>query len=101
MTDDQPTPANDEATPDNDRDYVAELLSNLKQQKDELALKIHLGTMEAKEEFEKAQEKLGQVSEEFEPVKEAVAESAENIFSSLKLVAGEVKESFDRIRKSM
>lgn len=95
------TEKQENADPAEDRDFVSELLGNLKQQKDELALKIHLGTMEAKEEFEKAQEKLGKVAEDFEPVKEAVAESAGNIFSSLKLVAGEVKDSFDRIRKSL
>ena len=47
--------------PEDDRDFVAEMISSLKQQKDELALKIHLGSMEAKEEFEKAQEKLSQI----------------------------------------
>lgn len=95
MTDEQPI------QPNEDRDFVSELLSTLKQQKDELALKIHLGGMEAKEEFEKAKEKLDRVSNDFEPVKDAVAESAGNIFSSLKLVAGEVKDSFQRIRDSI
>lgn len=78
-----------------------ELISGLKQQRDELALKIHLGKEEAKDEWEKVQEKFTKLSDDYEPVKEAVEESASNLFESLKLMAGEVKESFDRIRDSI
>ena len=35
------------------RDHLAELISSLKQQRDELALQIHLGKEEAKQEWEK------------------------------------------------
>ncbi len=84
-----------------EKSHVGELISSLKQQRDELALQIHLAKMEAKEEFEKAQEKLDQVSSDFEPLKDAVEGSAENVWESLKLVAGEVKDSFDRVRKAL
>lgn len=80
---------------------LEELMSSLKQQRDELALKIHLGKEDAKDEWEKVQEKFTKLSDDFDPVKEAVEESASNLFQSLKLMAGEVKESFDRIRDSI
>ena len=78
-----------------------EVVSTLKQQRDELALKIHLAEAEAKEEFESAGEKLDQLTSEYDPLKDAVAESAENVTESLKLVAEEVMNSFDRIRKTL
>ena len=84
-----------------ERDMVDELITTLKQQRDELALKIHLGKEDAKDEWEKAQEKLAKLSEEFEPVKEAVEESASNVFASLKIVAGELVDSFSRIKDSI
>ena len=84
-----------------ERELVGELIAGLKQQRDELALKIHLGKEEAKDEWEKVQEKFAKLSDDFEPVKDAVEESAANIFASLKLVAGEVTESFGRIRDSI
>lgn len=80
---------------------LGEVISTLKQRRDEIALKIHLGEMEAKEEFEKAKGKLDQMVDDFEPVKDAAAESAQNILSSLKLVGEEVMSSFDRIYKSL
>ena len=84
-----------------EKSHLGELISTLKQQRDELALKIHLAEMEAKDEFDRAQEKLDQVASDFEPLKGAVAESADNVWESLKLVAGEVKDSFERIGKAL
>ena len=84
-----------------DKNRVEETISALKQQRDELALQIHLGNMEAKEEFERAKEKLDKMTEDFQPLKDAVEESAGNVFGSLQLVGEELLTSFDRIRKSL
>ena len=84
-----------------DRKLLGELISTLKQQRDELALKIHLGQAEAKDEWEKVTAKLEKLNEDYQPLKDAVSESAGNVFSSLKDVAHEVKDGFDRIRKSL
>lgn len=80
---------------------LAELISSLKQQRDELALKIHLGKAEAKQEWEKVTVKLDKLTKDYEPVKDAVEESAGSVLDALKLVAGEVKQGFERIRKSL
>jgi hypothetical protein len=83
------------------RDMLGELIESLKQQRDELALQMHLGKAEAKEEWERVQVKLDQLADDFEPVKDAVGESAEGLLTSLGLVADEIKESFHRIRKAL
>lgn len=84
-----------------DKSQIAETISALKQQRDELAVQIHLGNMEAKEEFGKASDKLHKMSEDFEPVKDAIGESASNVAAALQLVGEEIWSSFDRIRKSL
>ena len=83
------------------KSQIEETIDGLKQQRDELALQIHLGAAEAKDEFEKAKEKLDKMNNDFAPVKDAAIESAENVFASLKLVGQEVMTSFDRIKKSL
>ena len=85
----------------NTKNKIEETISALKQQRDELGLQIHLGAAEAKEEFDEARQKLDKMSSEFEPVKDAAEESAENVLASLKLVGEEVMTSFDRIKKSL
>lgn len=84
-----------------DRDYVNEMISKLKQQRDELALQIHLGKEDLKDEWDNMQVKLDKLTDDYEPVKDAMEESAGNVFESLKLVAGEIKESFDRIKSAI
>lgn len=84
-----------------ERTLIEQTLTTLKQQRDELALQIHLGSMEAKEEYDRAKEKLDQMTHDYEPVKDAVEESASNVFSALQLVGEEVMSSFDRVRKSL
>ena len=83
------------------KESIAEFIKSLQQHRDELALQIHLGEMEAKEEFDKAKDKLDQMTSDFDPLKDAVEESADNMLASLQLVGEEIKNSFDRIRKSL
>ncbi len=84
-----------------ERSTVKGLISSLKQQRDELRLKVHLGSEEAKDQWEKLDERFQQLTSDFEPLKHAVDETAEDVWESLKLVAGEIKTGFNRIRKSL
>ena len=84
-----------------ERKRLEELIESLKRQRDELAVQIHLGRAEAKEQWDKVTAKLDQLNRDYEPTRHAVEESTENVFAALRLVAGEVQEGFDRIRKSL
>ena len=83
------------------REQLASLISKLKQQRDELAVKLHLGKAEVQEECDRVTARLDELSREYEPLKGAVRETSDNVLAALKLVAGEVQEGFDRIRKSL
>lgn len=78
-----------------------ELVSTLKQQRDELALKMHLAGAESKQEWDKLQVKFDKLMDDYKPLKKAVGESAGKLGDSLKQVAREIKAGFDRIRKTL
>ena len=84
-----------------EKDRLAELISSLKQQRDELAVQIHLGKEEAKEELAALTAKLDELTKNYDPLKDAVSETAGNVFDAMKLVAGEIQDGFHRIRKSL
>ena len=84
-----------------EKNTVAELISDLKQQRDELRLKIHLGNEEIKEEWDRLDSKLSQLNHRFDPLREAVEDTTEDLWESLKLVGAEIKEGFNRIRKAL
>jgi hypothetical protein len=82
-----------------DKNTIEGLINGLKRQRDELALKIHLGKAEAKDEWEKVEDKLNALRDEYGPVKEAVEETAEGVLSALELTANEVKAGLERVKK--
>ncbi len=77
------------------------LVSELKQQRDELKLQMHLASMEARDEYDRLSDKCDELSDQCEPVTSAVEETAENLVSALSLAAGELKVGFQRVRKAM
>ncbi len=82
-----------------DKTTLEQLIASLKQRRDELAVKIHLGSAEAKQEWEKVEERLRQLTAEYKPLVDAVEETGQGVLSALGLAAEEVKNGLDRVRK--
>lgn len=82
-----------------DKETLEQLIASLKRQRDELAVKIHLGKTEAKQEWEKVEEKIRELTEKYKPVMGALEETGEGVLSALELAAQEVKNGLDRVRK--
>lgn len=78
-----------------------DVVSKLKQERDELKLQMHLASMEAKDEYERISGQVDELSGQYEPVKDAVEETAGNVFAALGMVAEELKIGFGRVRKSI
>ena len=83
------------------QEVLSELISTLKQQRDALAVKIHLGKAELREEWDVLDDKLSALLRDYEPLKKATSESAGDVWESLKLVGEEIKSGFDKIRRSL
>ncbi len=75
---------------------ISEFVEGLKRQRDELALQIHLGTMEAKQEWEKLEAKWDDFA-----ARADLDSSAEGISGALKNLGNELKQGYDRIRKAL
>ena len=83
------------------RNALDDVINRLKQERDELKVQMHLASMEAKDEYERVSGKIDELTEQYDPVKDAVEETAENVFTALGLVADELKVGFERVRKSL
>ena len=83
------------------RTSLEALISSLRQERDELRLKMHLAGMEAKEEYDRLSGKIDELIAEYEPVKSAVTETADNVFAAFMLAAGEMKHGFLRVRRAI
>lgn len=83
------------------RNTLDDVINKLKQERDELKLQMHLASMDAKDEYERLSGKCDELTDQYEPVKDVVEETAENVFSALGLVADELKVGFQRVRKAI
>ncbi len=75
---------------------ISEFVDKLKQQRDELALQMHLGTMEAKQEWEKLEAKWDDFAARAE-----LDTTTEGIGAALNDLGSELKQGYDRIRKAL
>jgi hypothetical protein len=77
-----------------------DVVAKLSRERDELALKMHLGKKEALAEWEKLEAKWNHVKAvKGPPMKEAAAETARNVGSALDQAADELKKGYEKIRK--
>jgi SepF-like predicted cell division protein (DUF552 family) len=81
-----------------DTHQLNKVIEKLKQTRDEIKLKMHLGAADTKDEFEKAQKKLDKLTEDLKPLRDEVEQSSQNILESMSLVGEEIGDSFKRIQ---
>ena len=64
---------------------------------------MHLGSLDAKDEFEALEKKWEHWSAKAQakPLREVMEDSAKNVGSALDLVLGEVKEGYERIKNQL
>jgi hypothetical protein len=82
------------------RRLIFKMIDDLKEERDELALQVHLGKQEAKSELKLLCKKLDELNQRSEPLKHAVEETGEDVWEALQLLGDEIKEGYQRIRKS-
>ena len=73
------------------------LMERLKTERDELKLKAHLASMEAKEEFAGAEEKWEQLKLEVAEIGDDAVDTSEEYIAKAKIVGDELKEAYKRI----
>jgi hypothetical protein len=77
------------------------LLDKLKTERDEINLKLHLATLEVKQEFEEAEPKWNQLKSKGSEIVDESVEVSEEVLAKAKIVGEELKETYQRIAKRL
>jgi hypothetical protein len=77
------------------------LLVNLDSVREELQLKLHLASMEAKDEFEAAEKKWVQIKNKAAEIADESIETSEEYIAKAKIVGDELKEAYQRVAKRL
>jgi len=78
---------------------IDRIIESLKQQKDEIRLQIHLAGAEVRDELSELEKKLEELGARADRLRKEAGETSANVIEAAKLVADEVKQGFERIRK--
>jgi hypothetical protein len=80
---------------------LEKLKEGLIQQRDELRLKAGLAKLEAREEWEKVEEKVDHLLAKFETFGDEASEASEDALDKAKLVGEEIKAAYERIKAKL
>ncbi len=77
------------------------LIAKLQQERDEIGLKLHLATMEAKEEFDDAENQWRHLKIKAAEIADESVDTTEELIANAKIIAEELKNTYQRISKRL
>jgi hypothetical protein len=77
------------------------LIEKLKMERDEVSLKMHLASMDAKQEYEEAEKKWVEVKAKAAEIADDAVETSEEFIDKVKIVGEELKGTYSRISKRL
>ena len=77
------------------------LVEKLRTERDEIMLKIHLASMDAKEEFEGTEKQWNHLKTKASEIADDAKETSEEFIAKSKIVGEELKETYRRILKRL
>lgn len=83
----------------NNEERLQKLVQQLEQERDELKMKLGLAKLEAREEWQEIEKKMATLRGRLKVVGEEARDASGDVGAALDVVAGEIKEGFDRLRK--
>ncbi len=86
---------------DDTRKHIDEMIKDLKQERDELQVKLHLAKLEASEEWDRIQAKLEKLDAKARDLAGATAEASKGIGAAAKLLGEEIRDGFRMIAKRL
>ena len=82
-------------------EQLQKIADNLKRQRDELQVKLHLGKADARDEWAKLETRWEDVKAKMEAVRKEASYTTESVSTGLGLVLDELKKGYDNIRKTL
>lgn len=80
---------------------IIKAAEHLKQQRDELRVKLHLAKAEAKDEWARLEKQWEEMRPKLEAAKEEAGKTAESVGTALGLAVEELKKGYERLRNRL
>jgi SMC interacting uncharacterized protein involved in chromosome segregation len=81
------------------QDKLDELVEILKQRRDELHVQLHLGKAEAKDLWNETEDKWRDLRSQLDMIDDGTGDVAKDVGAAAMLMAEEIKQGYERLRK--
>ena len=78
-----------------------DLVLKLKQQRDELRVRMHLAKAEVRDEWDSLDRRFTKLMDDYKPARDATGQAAANVWAALELTGEELLHGFNQIRKAL
>ncbi len=86
---------------DDIKEEIEELTAELKQHRDELRVQLHLAGAEVKDGWDELEKKWGHFEAKSAQFRTEAKDAGADIAEAAKLLGGEIKQGYERLRKLM
>lgn len=83
------------------RQYVEEMVDRLRQERDELRVRLHLAKLDASDEWRDLEKKWTKLESKARSLGDAAAAESDDIISAAKLLGKEIREGFSNIARRL
>jgi seryl-tRNA synthetase len=80
------------------KEQMTKAVEHLKQQRDELQLKLHLAKADAKDEWARLENQWEEIKPKLEAAREEAGNTAESVSTALGLAIDELKKGYERLK---
>jgi len=83
------------------KEKITKAAEHLKQQRDQLRVKLHLAKADAKDEWARLEKQWEEMRPTLDAAREEAGKTAESVGTALSLAMEELKRGYDRLRKRL
>jgi len=80
---------------------IQKVTEELKRERDEIQLKLHLGKEELEDEWEELEKKLAHLESKVKEIEKTASAAAEDVLAAAKLLSDELRRGYKKIRKKL
>lgn len=80
---------------------IQKVTEELKRERDEIQLKLHLGKEELEDEWEELEKKLASLESKVKEIEKTASTVAGDVLAAAKLLSDELKRGYKKIRKKL
>jgi hypothetical protein len=85
----------------NTKQNFNDMIEKLREQRDDINVKIHLANMEVRDEWQELEQKWGQLVDKTKHLNKEVEPTVESVHAAISLLGEEIKEGYRKVKRAL